>query len=278
MAALKTPALVLALIVLSSVAGVNLHVPTVNACNTCDFLLSWGSYGSGSGQFSLPWGVAVDPAGNVYVTDSGNFRLQNERVEKFTNTGTFITSWGSLGSGDGQFENARGIAVDPAGNVYVVDQGGNRIEKFSSTGTFITSWGSLGSGDGQFYGPDEVAVDSSSNVYVTDFYNFRVEKFTSTGTFITSWGSHGSGDGQFNFPFGVAVDGSGNVYVADTSNYRVEKFGEAVTASTTSSQSEVLTVTSNTAVPEYGSYAVVLVAALLVAALATKRRKLIASS
>ena len=76
------------------------------------FLLKWGSNGSGDGQFSSPRGVAVDSAGNVYVADSNNYRIQ-----KFSNTGTFLTKWGSIGSGDGQFVNPRGVAVDSVGNV-----------------------------------------------------------------------------------------------------------------------------------------------------------------
>jgi DNA-binding beta-propeller fold protein YncE len=112
------------------------------------FLLAWGSPGSSAGQFIEPSGVAVDSSGNVYVTD-----LLNNRVEKFTGSGTFITQWGSQGSGAGQFEDPHGIAVDSSGNVYVADwtniYGNGRVEKFTSSGTFITQWGSIGSGVSQ---------------------------------------------------------------------------------------------------------------------------------
>src|SRR5262245_30897493 len=67
--------------------------------------------------------------------------------------GTFLTKWGSPGSGDGQFSKPAGIAVDGSGNVYVADTGNNRIQKFTNTGTFLTKWGSFGSGDGQFWDP-----------------------------------------------------------------------------------------------------------------------------
>jgi len=138
---------------------------------------------------------------------------------------TFVSKWGSYGSGDGQFYYPNGVAVDSSGNVYAVDRHNYRIQKFTSDGTFITKWGSWGSGDGQFRYPQGVAIDSSGNVYVADTHNNRIQKFTSDGTFLTKWGGcWGSGDGQFRYPQGVAVDSSGFVYVTDIWNNRIQKF------------------------------------------------------
>jgi hypothetical protein len=136
----------------------------------------------------------------------------------------FVTKWGSVGSGNGQFDYPWGVAVDGSGNVYVADLWNHRIQKFTSSGVFLTKWGSVGSGNGQFMHPDAVAVDGSGNVYVADTNNHRIQKFTTTGAFLTTWGSVGTGDGEFNGPLGVAVDGSGNVYVADRLNHRIQKF------------------------------------------------------
>ena len=186
------------------------------------FVLKWGSYGSGDGQFGSsftpysPYGVAVDNSGNVYVVDSDNCRVQ-----KFDSSGNFLLKWGSNGTGNGQFYFPSGVAVDSSGNVYVTDTG---VQKFNSNGVFITKWGSTGSGDGQFMGSWGIAVDSSGNVYVTDDGNNRVQKFDSAGNYLTQWGSGGSGDGQFSIPYGVAIDSSGNVYVSDSGNFRVQKF------------------------------------------------------
>jgi DNA-binding beta-propeller fold protein YncE len=119
--------------------------------------------------FDYPEGVAVDSSGNVYIADANN-----NRIQKFTSTGQFITKWGSSGSGDGEFYYPCGIAADSRGYVYVVDRSNARIQKFTSDGKFITKWGSGGSDDGEFLNPYGVAVDMSGDVYVADIYNFRI--------------------------------------------------------------------------------------------------------
>ena len=83
--------------------------------------------GSGDGQFGNPVSVAVDTSGNVYVSEIN----RNQRIQKFSSTGSFLTKWGSAGSGDGQFSNPSAIAVDSSGNVYVGERGNQRIQKFS---------------------------------------------------------------------------------------------------------------------------------------------------
>jgi len=136
----------------------------------------------------------------------------------------YQTQWGSYGSGNGQFEQPTGIAVDSTGNVYVADNGNLRIQKFTSSGTFVTAWGSYGDGGGQFISLSAIAVDAGGNVYVADGANKRIQKFSSSGSFITMWGSSGTGIGQFVSPSAIAVDVAGNVYVADNVNERIQKF------------------------------------------------------
>jgi len=165
-----------------------------------------GPMAKGDGQFSSARSVAVDPSsGNVYVADGGN-----NRIQKFSSNGTFITKWGShchlsspsypsyiyreidcidpdksgpMAKGDGQFAfgggNGVGVAIDPSsGNVYVADGGNDRIQKFTSNGTFITKWGSEGFDSGQFVNPSGVAINpSSGNVYVADGENNRIQVF-----------------------------------------------------------------------------------------------------
>jgi streptogramin lyase len=190
--------------------------------STGSFITKWGrnggdgTAGTGNGQFDHPAGVATDSAGNVYVADT-----DNDRIQKFGSTGAFLTKWGSNGVNDGQFLIPMGVATDSTGNVYVSDTDNDRIQKFSSTGVFLTKWGSVGN---PLDGPRGIDVDSAGNVYEADFWNNRIQKFTGNGSLITSWGAFGTGNGQFADPFGVATDTAGSVYVTEYSNNRIQKF------------------------------------------------------
>ncbi len=151
--------------------------------------------------------------------------MYNNRIQKFTSAGVYITQWGKSGTGNGQFNGPYGIALDGANNVYVADPGNNRIQKFTSSGAYVTQWGSLGTGGGMFQFPKGVAVDSVNNlVYVADTFNDLIQEFTTAGAFMTQWGGPGSGNGQFDEPYGVAADSAGNVYVADSNNSRIQEF------------------------------------------------------
>lgn len=189
---------------------------------------TWGSEGSGPGQFLRPRGIAVAPDGSVYVADSGNHRIQ-----KFTADGQFVTAWGSFGGcpeqtpPPGTFCEPWGVAVGPDGAVYVADLWAHRVQKFSPDGEFIAQWGfssNYGADlrPGAFYGPRGVAVAPDGTVYVTDTGNKRVQVFTQDGVYLRMWGSAGSSPGQLNEPVGIALGPDGNLYVADTWNYRVQ--------------------------------------------------------
>jgi hypothetical protein len=165
----------------------------------------------------------VDSTGNVFVADTGN-----NRIQKFDKSGNFLLTFGTQGSGNGQFSLPFGVAVDSTGNIFVADAGNNRIQKFDKSGNFLLTFGTQGSGNGQFNSPEGIAVDSTGNIFVADTSNNRVQKFDNNGNFLLTFGTQGSGNGQFNSPKGVAVDSTGNVFVADTSNDRVQVFFPAI--------------------------------------------------
>jgi len=197
-------------------------VQAVHAGEAYQFIATWGSLGTGDGQFMRPIDVALDSSDNVYVVD-----LMNSRIQKFTADGRFITKWGSPGTADGQFDLPQAVVADKSGNIYVADGTNNRIQKFNSNGVFITKWGGSGSGDGQFLSPLDIAIDPWGYVYVADGANNRIQKFSPNGTFIAKWGTKGAGNGQFDGPSRIAIDSKGTVYVIDWNggaSHGVQKF------------------------------------------------------
>ncbi len=129
----------------------------------------FGHGGKGVGEFSVPHSIAFDSLGNMYVTDNSN-----NRVQKFTSNGTFITKWGSHGKNDGQFGLLVGIDIDSYGNVYAIDQANSLIHKFTNNGTFLNKWTNPGFGNWEL---EDIELDSSDDVYVTDRVKNEIFKF-----------------------------------------------------------------------------------------------------
>ena len=223
---------------------------------------SFGSGGSGPGQFNEPAGVTVDDEDNILVADSGN-----NRIQKFTSDGkflaaadnlglnnptgvaihprskklfvsdtgnncikilnpdlTFSSSFGSPGYGDGELNSPYDVAFDSTGKVYVADFWNNRIQVFTAEGRYLTQFKSKGSGKGELFGPISINIDSEDVLYVTEYGYDRISVFKCDGQFLRQFGSSGSALGQFDGPFGVVLDKDGNIYVSDSCNNRVQSF------------------------------------------------------
>jgi len=192
-----------------------------------NFLMKFGSGGTGNTNFRTPYGPVFDSEGNLYVAD-----FNNDLVKKFTNTGTFIRSFGSYGYQAGELDGPIGVAVDNSGNVYVVEQNNLRIQKFNSAGVSQATRGALvtwsKTDTGFFNEPwGIVAHPPNGNVYVVDKTNNRIQKFDASFSFIWSVGSLGSGDASFNAPRRIAIDISENIYVTDTTNHTVKVFNSS---------------------------------------------------
>jgi DNA-binding beta-propeller fold protein YncE len=168
----------------------------------------------GEGQLDSPRGIAIDSAGNIFVADTSN-----GRIEKYSPSGVFGTSIGTRGKGHGQFGEPNGLAVDRFGNIYVAEASNNRVQKLAPDGTFIAEWAP------GFYGPRRIAIGPDDSIYVVDQGGTRIVKFSAGGRVLTTWGSGGNGDGQFSDHTSVAVDPTSNkVYVADPINRRIQVF------------------------------------------------------
>ena len=133
-----------------------------------------GGEGSGPLQFSSPLGVGINKANNkIYIADYGNCRIQILNMDL-----TFSSSFGTRGSGDGQFNYPLDVAFDSTGNLYVADEGNHRIQVFTPEGKFLCKFGSLGRGDGQLSYPWSITIDRNDTVYVAEYGNNRISMFT----------------------------------------------------------------------------------------------------
>jgi DNA-binding beta-propeller fold protein YncE len=158
----------------------------------------------------------VDAAGNIYVADTGNSRIQ-----KFDAKGTFILDMGDAGDQNGRLREPNGIAVDAKGNIYTADAARNRLMRFTPQGEFEKEWS--GTPDEEFYGPRDIAIAPNGSIYIVDQGRTRIVKFETDKENFTAWGTRGDGEGQFLESTGIAI-GDGKVFVADNGNGRIQVF------------------------------------------------------
>ncbi len=180
--------------------------------------------------------LAVDNAGNLFVSDSSN-----HCIRKVATTGLVTTFAGSsrgFAEGQGtaaQFNFPVGIAIDASNNIIVADGVNRRIRKISQTGLVSTiAGGTEGNSDGQgntaqFQVLSGVVVDATGNIYVSDNLSHRIRKITATGLVTTIAGTtEGDTDGnvavaKFRNPALLSLDAQGNIYVADGQNHKIRK-------------------------------------------------------
>lgn len=198
-------------------------------------------------ELNLPSGVAVDSAGNVFISDSQNNRVR--RVDHATLVITTVAGSGEQGfCGDGGpaisacLFAPSGIAVDAHGNLFIADTQNSIIRKVDPSGTITTIAGNLSRsycGDGQLATlaclayPAGIAVDASGNLYIADTSNNRIREVFASNQLIATVAGTGTagfgGDGgqatsaELFGPRAVALDGFGNYFIADSLNARVRE-------------------------------------------------------
>ena len=191
------------------------------------------------GLFRQPTDVAWDAEGNIYITDG----YINSRVAKYDKNGDWVKSWGSKGTGPGQFRLPHSIAIDRNNNVYVGDRSNHRIQVFDTDGKFLRMFsidippvpgtkavnGNTPTGDRlkELIGaPNSICITSGPNqvmfVGETTFPG-RVFKVALDGTVLGVIGKSGRLLKQFSGAHALACPSETEIYVAETSNWRVQK-------------------------------------------------------
>jgi 6-bladed beta-propeller len=211
-------------------------------------IADWDGTGTPAGRLT-PLGVAA-ANGRVYVAD-------HTRVDVFTPSGAYITQFGAAGSGPGQFTDARRVALDAQGNVYVYDNGTPRIEKFDPAGNFITQFGTSNPtgapSPSDTYGAVGISVSPDGFLWVADWYYFRLQKFTLSGQLAAVYQcGTAATDGVTCRPIDVTFDPSGAMYMLDNTT-RIVKFTEAPSRPVLGQSVDVQVVSGKASIREPGS-------------------------
>jgi streptogramin lyase len=174
------------------------------------YISSFGTPGTGDGQFSCPSGIGTDAAGNIYVADGSN-----ERVQVFDSSFTFkfkITTWTG---GSGGFNAPEGIVVLSDGTIVVASQNSNNVVEFDHNGSYIRTLGGQGTFNGNMQAPEFLVKDSANNIYVSDWSINSITKFSEEGTFLSVLKNASPDECKLYGATSVAYDSSGNMYVMD---------------------------------------------------------------
>jgi len=187
--------------------------------NAVRFLVNFR--GNDRDGMKFPYGLALDEADNLYVADSGNYRIQ-----VFNRYQEPILIFGEAGSSPGKLNYPRSLAVNK-GKIHILETNNYRFSVFNKKGEFLYCRGSLGKLDGKepnFFSPTGIALDPVGNIYICDTRNHRVQVLTPDGNLESVFGKLGSGDEDLNLPSGIASNNPLRIFVSDSNNHCIKIF------------------------------------------------------
>lgn len=183
--------------------------------------------GSGPNQLTFPSNVFIDAAGNMYISDSNNHRIQ--KWNNGASQGVTVAGGNGSGNAPRQLYYPSFVFVDAVGNIYICDSSNDRIQKWasgSSQGITVAGGNGHGNAANQLSYPNSIAVDALGFIYISDTGNNRIQKWApgaSEGITVAGGNGSGSGANQLSSPRGIFVDLSGSIYIADAENDRIQK-------------------------------------------------------
>ncbi len=164
--------------------------------------------------FNRPTRAVLSPSGEIFVGDG----YGQNRVHRFSADGEHITSWGSDGTGPGQFDLPHDVTVDSDNRVYVMDRENDRCQVFDVDGNYITEWPNVP-------GPNDAVIDDDGIMHIATGHD-GIHVMSLDGKLLGTWNERGEAPGQFRgYPHGIWMDSAGDVYVAEVGADRaIQKF------------------------------------------------------
>ncbi|HVZ20477.1 MAG TPA: peptidyl-alpha-hydroxyglycine alpha-amidating lyase family protein [Vicinamibacterales bacterium] len=172
-----------------------------------------GVGGTDEKHFGRPTDIAWLPDGTFFVTDG----YANSRVVKFDKHGKYLMSWGTRGTGPGQFNTPHGIDIDRNRRIYVADAHNARVQVFDENGKFLDQWPNI-------WRPDVIMISADQHAWIATGATNMMLKYDLTGKLLQAWGKAGTAPGQFFDIHGFGVDALGNFYAAEAGGGRTQKF------------------------------------------------------
>ncbi len=185
-----------------------------------------GADGRGAADFSYPAGIAVDQAGNIYIADEFNHRVQ--RWVPGAAEGVTVAGGHGQGTAANQLNHPMGVAVDAAGNLYIADYYNHRIQRWApgaQEGVTVAGGNDAGDLANQLKYPTAVQLAADGSLYIADAANDRIQQWipgAKAGITVAGGNGRGSASNQLYFPTGIVLDAKGGLYIADITNQRVQ--------------------------------------------------------